>query len=200
MISAQEALERLKKGNREFAAGELDQKRLASPARRAELTQGQWPFAAIIGCSDSRVPPEIVFNQGLGDLFVTRVIGEVMTPPEIGSVEFAALQLGTRLVVVLGHARCGAIQATLQEIEQPTPNQSPHLLSVIKHIRPAVENLPAQNRDELIEQAVRADVRTEADRLKRESEALTRLIENDDLLIVGAEYSLDTGLVEFFED
>ena len=143
MIPAREALERLREGNRRFASG------LQSPgaepvhSRRDELTKGQEPFAIILGCSDSRVPAEIVFDQGLGDLFVIRVAGNIVAPSQVGSVEFAAARFGTRLVVVLGHSQCGAILATLEELQQPTENQSRNLRSIVDRVRPSVEALLA---------------------------------------------------------
>src|SRR5258706_14371939 len=124
MISAPEALERLRAGNRRFARDDSSRHSIASEARRRELADGQTPFAIILGCADSRVPAEIVFDQGLGDLFVIRVAGNIVAPSQIGSIEFAAEQYGTRLVVVLGHSRCGAILATLEELGRPSKDQS----------------------------------------------------------------------------
>src|SRR5258706_13025023 len=116
---------------------------LTGQTRRRELAAGQEPFAIILGCSDSRVPAEIVFDQGLGDLFVIRVAGNIVAPSQIGSVEFAAERFGTRLVVVLGHSRCGAIQATLEELALPTEGKSRNLRSIVDRIRPSVEALMA---------------------------------------------------------
>ena len=168
-----------------------------------ELAAGQEPFAIILGCSDSRVPAEIVFDQGLGDLFVIRVAGNIVAPSQIGSVEFAAERFGTRLVVVLGHSQCGAIQATIDELKRPTVNQSRNLHSIVDRIRPAVEPLfHAQLRlepDALVRDAVRANVRSSVNHLRHGSEILEELIERSNLAIVGAEYSLETGVVDFFE-
>lgn len=171
--------------------------------RRSTLIEGQEPFAVILGCSDSRVPVEIVFDQGLGDLFVIRVAGNIVAPSQIGSVEFAAERFGTRLVVVLGHTRCGAVQATLEALQQPTERQSRNLSSIVDRIRPSVAGLVAtdliRDPDALAQQAVRANVRVSANYLRHGSEVLEALIAKDGLLVVGAEYSLETGVVEFFD-
>src|SRR5438045_3804888 len=124
MISAREALGRLREGNSRFVSGALSRETLTSQTRRSELAAGQEPFAIILGCSDSRVPAEIVFDQGLGDLFVVRVAGNIVAPSQIASVEFAAERFGTPLVVVLGHSRCGAMLATVEELMRPEPDQS----------------------------------------------------------------------------
>jgi carbonic anhydrase len=203
MISAKESLQRLRDGNQRFVAGELHLHALSIGERRAEASSGQAPFAVILGCSDSRVPVELVFDQGLGDLFVIRVAGNIVAPSQVGSVEFAADRFGTRLVVVLGHTRCGAIDATLDALQQRGP-QSPNLGSIVNRIRPAVENLIESSgpvdRDRLAARAVRANVRVAADHLRHGSEILERSIRNDGLRVVGAEYNLDTGVVEFFDD
>ncbi len=176
---------------------------LSSDSRRAELAKEQRPFAVVLGCSDSRVPAEIVFDQGLGDLFVVRVAGNIVAPSQIGSVEFAAARFGTRLVVVLGHSQCGAILATLEELQQPTANQSSHLRSIVERVRPSVEPLMktelARDLDTLVRQAVRANVGVSVSHLRHGSEILEQLIRNEGLLVVGAEYSLETGVVEFLD-
>jgi carbonic anhydrase len=203
MISAQEALERLREGNRRFASGVRSSDTLISQARRSELAAAQEPFAIILGCSDSRVPAEIVFDQGLGDLFVIRVAGNIVASSQIGSVEFAAERFGTRLVVVLGHSRCGAVLATLDELTQPTENQSRNLRSIVDRVRPSVEALLAtelrHDRNALVRDAVRANVRASANHLRHGSEILEQLIQRDGLLVAGAEYSLETGVVDFFD-
>jgi carbonic anhydrase len=197
------ALERLREGNRRFASDLQSRGTLTNQARRGELTAGQEPFAIILGCSDSRVPAEIVFDQGLGDLFVIRVAGNIVAPSQIGSVEFAASQFGTRLVVVLGHSRCGAILATLDELRRPTENQSRNLRSIVDRVRPSVEGLLAtelrNDREALVKSAVRANVRASVNHLRHGSEILEQLIERDGLRVVGAEYSLETGVVDFFD-
>jgi carbonic anhydrase len=204
MIGAREAFERLREGNRRFASDERSgSETLTSQAHRTALADGQEPFAIILGCSDSRVPAEIVFDQGLGDLFVIRVAGNVVAPSQVGSVEFAAAKFGTRLVVVLGHSRCGAVQTTLEELQRPTANQSRNLRSIVDRIRPSVEGLlftrlkndPAA----MVSEATRANVRASADHLRHGSEVLERLIQSEGLLVVGAEYSLETGVVDFFD-
>src|ERR1700692_1281087 len=143
MISAPEALERLREGNRRFVSGVRSRDTLTSPERLSDLVAGQEPCAVILGCSDSRVPVEIIFDQGLGDLFVIRIAGNIVAPSQVCSVEFAAARYGTRLVVVLGHSMCGAILATLDELARPAEDQSRNLSSIVDRIRPSVEALLA---------------------------------------------------------
>jgi carbonic anhydrase len=204
MISAKEALDRLKEGNRRFVASVRSSDATQYKSRRAELAAGQEPFAIILGCSDSRVPAELVFDQGLGDLFVIRVAGNIVAPSQVGSVEFAAALYKTRLVVVLGHSQCGAILTTLQELEQPNENQSRNLKSIVDRVRPSVETVMEAhrdgNRDELIAAAVRANIRTSVSHLRHGSELLEQLIAKEGVAVVGAEYSLETGEVNFFTD
>lgn len=204
MISAREALQRLREGNQRFVSEDWSTQTLPSTSRRRELTSGQEPFAIILGCSDSRVPAEIVFDQGLGDLFVIRVAGNIVAPSQIGSVEFAAERFGTRLVVVLGHSMCGAIQATLEELERPSGMRSPHLRSIVDRVRPSVEELmETQLRGDpkkLMHHAVRANIRASAAHLRHGSQTIEELIRKNGLVVVGAEYSLETGLVDFFDD
>lgn len=201
-LQAATALERLRAGNRRFVANERSTE-VRVDARRAELAAGQEPFAIILGCSDSRVPSEIVFDQGLGDLFVIRVAGNIVASSQLGSVEFAAEKFGTRLVVVLGHSQCGAVVATLEELRRPTEQRSPHLSSIVDRIRPAIEELlDEQDEDdpELVQRAVRANVRAAANQLRHGSRLLESLSERRGLIVVGAEYSLESGEVEFFDD
>jgi carbonic anhydrase len=202
MIPAIEALDRLREGNRRFAAGVRSLDALTSHTRRTELAAGQEPFAIVLGCSDSRVPAEIIFDQGLGDLFVIRVAGNVVASSQVGSVEFAAERYHTRLVVVLGHSQCGAVLATIEELQRPTGKQSPNLRSIVGRIRPHVEGLLEtdlrQNPEELVHQSVRANVRASVNHLRHGSPILEDLTERDGLLVVGAEYSLSTGQVDFF--
>ena len=204
MISANEALERLRKGNERFVdeAGRRDGSRIGRD-RRNELSKGQNPFAVILGCSDSRVPAEIIFDQGLGDLFVIRVAGNIVAPSLVGSVEFAATQFNTRLVVVLGHSQCGAVTATIEELQQPTGSRSPNLRSIVDRISPSIEPLLLtelrNDAEALVRHAVRANIRTSANHLRHGSAILERLIQEDGLLVVGAEYSLESGEVEFFD-
>ena len=203
MISAHEALDRLREGNLRFVSNVRSVDTFLSHGRRAELAAGQQPFAIILGCSDSRVPAEIVFDQGLGDLFVIRVAGNIVAPSLVGSVEFAAERFGTRLVVVLGHSQCGAILATLEELQRPTENQGRNLRAIVNRVRPSVESLLAtdlrNDLDALVKQAVRANIRASANHLRHGSQVLEELIRDDGLLVVGAEYSLETGMVEFFD-
>ncbi len=201
MIPALEALARLQEGNRRFAADTSAHSGLIDEARRREVLAGQEPFAIILGCSDSRAPAEIIFDQGIGDLFVIRVAGNIVAPSLIGSVEFAAEEFGTRLVVVLGHSNCGAVSATVAELERPSENRSPNLRSIVDRIRPSVETLMEtdlrNDRGSLIHHAVRANIRASTSHLRHGSQILEQLIQDDGLLIVGAEYSLETGLVDF---
>jgi carbonic anhydrase len=204
MIPAREALQRLRDGNRRFASNMRRPGVVPTVTRPAELPQDQEPFAIILGCSDSRVPAEIVFDQGLGDLFVIRVAGNIVAPSQVGSVEFAAARFGTRLVVVLGHSQCGAILATLEQIQQPSDRQSRNVRSIVDRIRPSVEGLLKSelrhDGDALVRQAVRANVLASVNHLRHGSELLEDLIQRDGLVVVGAEYSLETGLVEYVGD
>ncbi len=201
-VGALEALERLQVGNRRFIEGRptwsgISREELEASAR------GQKPFAIILSCSDSRVPAELIFDQGVGDLFVVRVAGNVVAPSQVGSVEFAAEQFGTELVVVLGHSHCGAVKATLDHLRRPGGELSPGLQSVVDRIQPAVESLVegtlADDADALLRAGIRANVRESVDQLKHGSVILENLISSDRLHVVGAEYSLNTGLVEFFD-
>lgn len=201
-MSAREALERLREGNRCFVANDRRLDTLGSRARPADLATDQHPFAIVLGCSDSRVPPEIVFDQGLGDMFVVRVAGNIVTPALLGSVEFAALQFGTRLVVVLGHSRRGAVLATLETLQQPPEHQSRNLRSIVDRVRISVEALLKtelrHDMNALVQRAVRANVDISVHDLRHGSEVLEQMIQSDALVVVGAEYSLETGVVEFF--
>ena len=199
MISAQEALVRLQDGNRRFVAGLQSEETQPNHLRRVLSAEEQSPFAIILGCSDSRVPAEIVFDQGLGDLFVIRVAGNIVAPSQIGSVEFAASKFGTPLVVVLGHSQCGAVLATLEYLrEGPVPEHSENSRSIVDRIRPAVEKLvDPENPDIVWQAAVRANVKASVDQLRHGSNLVEQLIDDEVLRIVGAEYSLQTGEVEF---
>ena len=203
MLTAAEALQRLKDGNRRFVERVRSHEASLGPSPRMVLTQEQEPIAIVLGCSDSRVPAEIIFDQGLGDLFVIRVAGNIVAPSLIGSVEFAASQFGTRLVVVLGHTHCGAIAATLEELRRPAENQSPNIRSIVDRVRPSVEVLLKtelrHDEEALTRHAVRANVGVSVSHLRHGSEVLERLIREEGLRVVGAEYSLETGEVEFFD-
>ena len=203
MDSARTALTRLQAGNLRFIAMMRGSDELASHTRPSELPLVSEPFAIILGCSDARVPAEIIFDQGLGDLFVIRVAGNIVAPSQVGSVEFAAERFATRLVVVLGHSRCGAIAATLEELKRPVENQSRNLRAIVDRVRPSMEGLFAtalrHDEDALVKQATRNNIRTSVDHLRHGSQVLEQLIQEDGLLVVGAEYAVETGVVEFFD-
>jgi carbonic anhydrase len=202
-LTGPEALDRLREGNERFVADLRGAGDLSSLNRRHTLTKRKWPFAIILGCSDARVPAEIVFDQGLGDLFVIRVAGNIVAPSQVGSVEFAAERFGVRLVVVLGHTQCGAIEATLEALARPGGTGSPNLASIVDRVRPVVAQLLetplADDPHALRHHAVRANVRAAADHLRHGSKVLEELILEDGLLVVGAEYSVETGEVVFFD-
>ncbi len=204
MVAAREALERLREGNRRFAQDALNRDTLTGRTRRTQLAMGQEPFAIILGCSDSRVPAELVFDQGLGDLFVIRVAGNIVAESQIGSIEFAAARFATRLVVVLGHTQCGAISATLEQLGQPADHRSRNLRAIVDRVRPSVEPLLAtdlaRDPEALVREAVRANIRESTRHLRHGSEILEELILKDGLLVLSAEYSLETGVVEFLDD
>jgi carbonic anhydrase len=202
VLSAPAALSRLREGNARFRSNGRS-RTFADDVRRAELVDEQKPSAIILGCSDSRVPAEIVFDQGLGDLFVIRVAGNIVAPSQVGSVEFAAERFGTRLVVVLGHSRCGVILATIEELRRPSDNQSRNQQAIVDRVRPSIIDLVERSStlDEatLVSRAVRANIRTAVDHLRHGSRVLEQLIQDEGLMVVGAEYSLDTGVVDFFD-
>jgi carbonic anhydrase len=202
MDTAREALIRLREGNYRFISKMSGSDEFATHTRPSELPLVPEPFAIILGCSDARVPAEIIFDQGLGDLFVIRVAGNIVSPSQVGSVEFAAGRYGTRLVVVLGHSQCGAIAATLEELQRPAET-SQNLLSIVNRVRPSMEGLFAtdlrHNLYELVRQATRANIRASVDHLRHGSQLLEQLIQQSGLLVVGAEYSVETGAVEFFD-
>lgn len=203
--TAEQALDMLKQGNARFVENVQNPQStlLASNA----LTHVHEPFAIILGCSDARVPAEIVFDQGLGDLFVIRVAGNVVAPSQIGSVEFAAEKFGTKLVVVLGHSHCGAVTACVETLINPDQQFSPNLRSIVDRIRPSVYNLheiyTANGQDidaqELINRGIKANVRMSVTQLKHGSRILEDAVNNGSLIIVGAVYDLDTGKVTFIE-
>ena len=201
MISARKALQQLRDGNRRFVA-ERQRDGRTGATRREEVTERQEPFAIILGCSDSRVPAEIVFVQGLGDLFVIRVAGNIVAPSQIGSVEFAAERFGTRLVVVMGHTLCGAIEATLEAMLGTAP-ASKNVRSIVDRVRPSLDSLIRTDlREDLVRlrrEAVRANVRASANHLRHGSDIIERLADTDGLLVVGAELDVKSGAVEFLE-
>jgi carbonic anhydrase len=203
MIPASEALDLLREGNRRFVTNQSRAGSSSHHERRLSLVSGQEPFAIVLGCSDSRVPAELVFDQGFGDLFVIRVAGNIVAPSQVGSVEFAAAKFGTRLVVVMGHSQCGAITATLDELLGRSTTESRNLQSIVDRVRPSVESVltgrDPEDYEALIRNAVRANVRASANHLRHGSELLERLVREDGLLVVGSEYALDSGVVTFFD-
>jgi carbonic anhydrase len=203
-VPATAALQRLREGNARFAANARGAGTLITAARRAKLTAAQEPIAIVLGCSDSRVPVELVFNQGPGELFVIRVAGNIVAPSLIGSVEFAADRFGTRLVVVLGHSSCGAIAATIEELHRPAPNPSPNQRAIVDRIRPGVERIVASHEAQgalaVEHAAMTANVRASVDQLRRGSAVIEKLIASDGLVVTGAWYSLETGKVEFLDE
>ncbi|MBK8452790.1 MAG: carbonic anhydrase [Thiofilum sp.] len=202
-LTGLDALQRLKEGNDRFASNVRSLDVLLSHAQRGELAKGQNPFAIILGCSDSRVPAEMVFDQGFGSLFVIRVAGNIVAPSQIGSIEYAATRYNTRLVVVMGHTNCGAVNATIEELRNKQRSPSSNLMSIVQRIAPAVATLmdtPLNDDPEaLIKHAVRANIRTATSHLRHGSAILEHLIANEGLLVVSAEYSLETGKVDFFD-
>ena len=203
MKKAVESLIRLSEGNKRFLSGESHIPDLINHDRRSALVTEQKPFAVVLGCSDSRVPAEIIFDQGLGDLFVIRIAGNIVAPSQIGSVEFAVEYFGTPLVVILGHSNCGAVQATMNEFSNKTGKTSKNLLSIVSRIRPSVESVLRSAKDEsqetLLRKAIRANISASAENLRHGSEIIQNLVDSNQLLIVGAEYSLETGEVDFFD-
>jgi carbonic anhydrase len=203
MLDAASALARLREGNLRFVTGRTSPP-TSNRLRRAALIAGQEPFAIVLGCSDSRVPAEFVFDQGFGDLFVIRVAGNIVAPSQIGSVEFAAARFGTRLVVVMGHTQCGAVTAAMDEVLGRGTSESRNLRSIVDRVRPSVETLVSgrtiHDADALLPHAIRANVRASADHLRNGSALLEQLIEREGLRVVGAEYSLETGVVTFLDD
>lgn len=201
--TALDALRRLQEGNLQFAAGNYNTADQTAELKLTEANAHQAPFAVVLGCSDSRVPVEIVFNQGFGDLFVIRVAGNIVAPSQIGSIEFAAEKFGIKLVIVMGHTHCGAIQATLDEMTRSGGSQSRNLRSIVDRIRPSIQGLLAtdlKNHPEMLKQvAVRTNISISANFLRHGSEIIEQMIEQGELMVVGAEYSLETGLVDFFD-
>ena len=202
-LSAADALTRLREGNARFVANVRSVEAMASVARRADPMKPQEPVAVILGCSDSRAPAETIFDQGMGDLFVIRVAGNIVAPSQIGSVEFAAERFGTRLVVVMGHTHCGAVSATIEAILDPNPPRSRNLLSITDRIVPAVSPLMqtelARDRANLMRAATRANVAAAADHLRHGSRLLEEARLQGGLVIVGAEYDIESGQVDFFD-
>jgi carbonic anhydrase len=203
MITASEAIKKLKDGNQRFVSGVRSIDTIVKQLQRADFVVGQQPFAIILGCSDSRVPAEIIFDQGLGDLFVIRIAGNIVAPSQVGSVEFAVKKFGTPIVVVLGHSMCGAVMAAIEELESPSEERSSNVLSIVNRIRPAIEPLfetdLRNDRGKLLEASIHANILAATNHLMHGSQMLEQLVHQGNLAIVGAEYSLETGEVNFFE-
>ena len=203
MLTAKEALERLKVGNARFVKGEATSQNHLSHQERAALAGSQNPFAIVLGCSDSRVPAEMVFDLALGGLFVIRVAGNIVAPSQVGSVEFAAERYDCAVAVVLGHSHCGAIQATIDTLMHPEQPPSSNLMSIVNRVRPSVEILMQTelkgDLKKLSAHAVRSNVFASVNQLRHGSAVLEQLIEKGKLIVVGAEYSLETGEVTFFD-
>ncbi|WP_139851251.1 carbonic anhydrase [Acinetobacter pullicarnis] len=203
MLTAQEVLLQLKQGNQRFVSGETKYRELLTHQDRAEMAEDQHPFAIVLGCSDSRVPAEMVFDQGLGDLFVIRVAGNVVAPSQVGSVEFAAERYSCPVVIVLGHSHCGAIQATIDTLMNPDSPPSANLMSIVNRVRPSVEILmQTELKNDLAKlsvHAVRSNVFASVNQLRHGSAVLESLIAKGKLKVVGAEYSLESGEVIFYD-
>tara|TARA_R110002096_G_scaffold435816_4_gene663209 strand:- start:18752 stop:19336 length:585 start_codon:yes stop_codon:yes gene_type:complete len=194
-MDAREALKRMKEGNLRFVAGKS-----AEIHRTHKLVDNQEPFAIVLGCSDSRVPPEIIFDHGVGDMFCIRVAGNIITPLELGSVEFAALKFGPRLVIVMGHTKCGAVQATVEALQSEIrPELSPGMETIVDFIGQSVDTTASDDHNEIWSNAIKANVHNAVDHLVRESEVVQQLMRDDGMLVVGARYAIETGEVEFFD-
>jgi carbonic anhydrase len=189
--TTQSPLDVLKEGNRRFVEGRMvhDHQNME---RLVEVAKGQHPIAIIVGCSDSRVAPEIVFDQGLGDLFVVRVAGNVVDDHAIGSIEYAVEHLHASLIVVLGHDRCGAVQAAISGDDAPG-----HIQSLVESIRPAVEAAKSEPGD-LLDNAINENVRRVVSQLQTSQPILGQAVQEGHLQVVGARYLLDSGSVRFF--
>ena len=202
MTQTQQYLERLKEGNRRFVSGASDQVH-----RTHKDIDDQRPFAIVLGCSDSRVPPEIVFDQGVGDLFVIRIAGNVVTPAELAGIEFAAKIFGSRLVIVLGHTCCGAVQATVEAVKDAatkeavlqSPDLSEGLKSIVGFISNSVDTETDVDLDQQVQDTVEANVRYGVEQIKAGSSAIEQLIAVEGMKVVGGVYNLKTGQVDFFD-
>jgi carbonic anhydrase len=187
-VTADEALKRLLEGNQRFIR-QQPQYPHQSLQRLKETAQGQQPFAVILSCADSRVPPEILMDAGIGDLFDVRVAGNIVTPEVLGSIEYAVLELGTPLIMVLGHERCGAVTAAVRG--KPLPG---HIGSLVAGIQPALSKVKRTAKD-VVETAVVANVQLQVYEMKQQSPLLANLVSQHQLKIVGARYDLDLGEV-----
>jgi carbonic anhydrase len=203
VTSARQAFQNLVDGNRRFVSDATTFDQSVNRKRRRELVEGQQPFAIVLGCSDSRAPAELLFDQGLGDLFVIRIAGNVVASSQIESIEFAAQKFGTPLVVAMGHSRCGAVIATLEELAKGGPPPTPETHSIVGRIGVSVADVPGVGTtpadDDILGRAIRANISASASRLRTGSPVLEGLIAEGSLVVVGAEYSLETGVVDFFD-
>lgn len=199
-MNADEALHRLREGNARWVSGLRSIASIATPSQRISLANGQNPFAVVLSCSDSRAPSEMIFDQGLGDLFVVRVAGNVVAPSLVGSIEYAVHTFGTELVVVMGHTACGAVIATLDALDHGTEGKSENVLDIVSRIRPAVEPIVScEDKKRRVALATRANVRASVDQLRTSSNILSERMSGGHLKIVGAEYDLASGMVDFLE-
>ncbi len=187
------AIKKLKEGNERFVNGKSIRPN-QDINRLKQVSGGQNPFAVIVGCSDSRVPNEIIFDQGLGDLFIIRTAGQVSSYASWGSIEFAHLILGAKLIVVLGHTKCGAVTAAYNIPEVPG-----HIITLINSIKPAAEEAKKHGGDQM-ENAVKINVAMQVEQLKNLEPILTKSVKNNDLKIIGAVYDLETGKVEYIPE
>ncbi len=195
-----QALAKLKEGNQRFVHGETIHDIDSISSQRIEALQEQHPFAIVLGCSDSRVPAELVFDQGLGDLFVIRVAGNIAAPSQIGSIEYAVTHFGSRLVVVLGHADCGAIHATIEAINQPEDQLSDNIQSIVKRVRPVLRTLPdCPTTGIQLEAAIKANVNNTVAAIIDSSAVIAERVQAGKLQVSGAYYHLKTGVVEFYD-
>jgi carbonic anhydrase len=193
-ITAEQALQKLMDGNARFVSGDVEHPN-QSAERRAEVVSGQHPFAIVVGCSDSRIPPEIIFDQGIGDIFVIRTAGQVLDDAALGSIEYGAEHLGVPLVVVLGHDSCGAVKATVEGGEAPG-----HIANLVEAIQPAVDEARNEaSEDELLNASIDINIKNIVDQLETSEPILSELVEEGELTIVGARYHLDSGEVEILE-
>ena len=200
-MNADKALKQLKDGNSRYIEAEINGAKIDRSVVQHEVILKQKPYAIILGCSDSRVPAEVIFDQGVGDLFIVRIAGNIVAPSQIGSIEFACQQFGTQLVVVLGHTGCGAISATIGSLLGDPGEISPNLAAIVDRISPAVQPIisDGDDRDDILNKAIRANINYSAQQLESGSEILRDLVKQKKLTIVGAEYSIESGRVEFLD-
>ena len=188
-LNVQQSLKKLLEGNKRCVVCKQQNPR-QDARRRKEVSKGQKPFAVIVGCSDSRIPPELIFDQGLGDLFVVRLAGNIVDALALGSIEYAVEHLGTKLVVVLGHGKCGAVTAATKGPDAPG-----HVGAIVKAIQPAVKKVQKMSGD-LVDNAIRANASLVANKIKSSKPILAEMVNKGEIEVVGAYYNIDTGAVE----